>query len=126
MRTSVLNPEAWRQAATGRPGPSSGLRRPTSGFQTPQARLSTALGVSHRSLYRAFAEVLGIAPIMYLRHRRLCEAQPSAAERELRDRHRHCIRQGKSSQPDYRRLPHSRQRELSCWRTRFPKHDLAG
>ncbi|MGL9620956.1 helix-turn-helix domain-containing protein [Bradyrhizobium sp. U531] len=37
--------------------------------------LTTALGVSHRSLYRAFDEVLGIAPIVYLRHKRLCEAR---------------------------------------------------
>jgi len=51
--------------------------------------LTTALGVSHRSLYRAFDEVLGIAPIMYLRHRRLCEAriflQQSAGQETVAD-----------------------------------------
>lgn len=39
------------------------------------SELTTTLRIPRRSLYRAFDEVLGISPIRYLRHRRLCEAQ---------------------------------------------------
>jgi AraC family ethanolamine operon transcriptional activator len=37
--------------------------------------LLSALRVSRRTLHRAFDETLGIPPIMYLRHKRLCEAR---------------------------------------------------
>jgi AraC family ethanolamine operon transcriptional activator len=39
------------------------------------SELTTALRVPRRSLQRAFDEVLGISPIRYLRHKRLCEAR---------------------------------------------------
>lgn len=39
------------------------------------SELASVLRVSRRSLHRAFDEVLGISPIRYLRHRRLCEAR---------------------------------------------------
>lgn len=39
------------------------------------SELISALRVSRRTLHRAFHEVLGIPPMMYLRHRRLCEAR---------------------------------------------------
>jgi AraC family ethanolamine operon transcriptional activator len=39
------------------------------------SELTTALRVSRRSLHGAFDEVLGIPPITYLRHRRLCQSR---------------------------------------------------
>lgn len=39
------------------------------------SQLTTALCVPRRSLQRAFEEVLGVSPMTYLRHRRLCEAR---------------------------------------------------
>lgn len=39
------------------------------------SELLAHLRVSRRSLYRAFDEVLGIPPMTYLRHRRLCDAR---------------------------------------------------
>ena len=39
------------------------------------SELVSVLCVSRRSLHRAFDEVLGIPPMTYLRHRRLCEAR---------------------------------------------------
>jgi AraC-like DNA-binding protein len=39
------------------------------------SELTTALHVPRRSMHRAFDEVLGISPMKYLRHRRLCEAR---------------------------------------------------
>lgn len=39
------------------------------------SELLSALRVSRRTLHRSFDEVLGIPPIRYLRHRRLCEAR---------------------------------------------------
>lgn len=39
------------------------------------SELLSALCVSRRTLHRAFDEVLGIPPMTYLRHRRLCEAR---------------------------------------------------
>lgn len=39
------------------------------------SELLSALRVSRRSLHRAFDEVLGIPPMTYLRHRRLCAAR---------------------------------------------------
>jgi AraC family ethanolamine operon transcriptional activator len=45
------------------------------------SELTTALRVPRRSLQRAFDEVLGISPMRYLRHRRLCEARITLRER---------------------------------------------
>lgn len=45
------------------------------------SELTTALRVPRRSLQRAFDEVLGISPMKYLRHRRLCEARILLRER---------------------------------------------
>jgi len=45
------------------------------------SELVTALRVSRRSLHRAFDDVLGISPMKYLRHRRLCEARIMLRER---------------------------------------------
>lgn len=45
------------------------------------SELASVLRVSRRSLHRAFDEVLGISPIRYLRHRRLCEARILLKER---------------------------------------------
>lgn len=45
------------------------------------SELTTALRVPRRSLQRAFDEVLGISPIRYLRHRRICEARILLRER---------------------------------------------
>ncbi|MHB0771641.1 helix-turn-helix domain-containing protein [Bradyrhizobium sp. 5.13L] len=39
------------------------------------SELLSKLRVSRRTLHRAFSEVLGIPPMQYLRHRRLCEAR---------------------------------------------------
>lgn len=43
--------------------------------------LVNSLRVSRSSLHRAFDEVLGVSPVAYLRHRRLCEARIQLRER---------------------------------------------
>jgi AraC-like DNA-binding protein len=45
------------------------------------SELTTALRVPRRSLQRAFDEILGISPMKYLQHRRLCEARILLRER---------------------------------------------
>lgn len=38
------------------------------------SEICAALGVSRRTLHRAFQEVFGLGPVTFLRHKRLCTA----------------------------------------------------